>query len=215
MGGNPLGAAPLNEKGEPMRLLCALYCSEIRNIPDFPEKGVLQFFISDDEDLGLDRENPTAQKNFRVVFNDDEELKEVCDIKFGEPEFFPVAGCYSIRFMIALLPMTDSDFRFYDAITAEFKKNGAEFNEAAANEAERKFHSEGHRVGGYPYFVNEDPRASRPDLQKYDTMLLQIDDHDGFVNIGDTGVINFFISKEALKRRDFFDILYWWDDRSN
>ncbi len=214
-GGYPLGEAPRDKNGAPMRLLCALYCSEIRSVPNFPESGILQFYISETAgSYGLNREAPTAQENFRVIYTEDEELGENTDADIGNEADFPVKGSYKLQFVPAMRPITDSDFRFGETLKACFEKYGAELDEGVIFEAKNRYHSEGHRVGGYPYFAKEDPRASRRELEKYDTLLLQVDTHDGLIEIGKTGVMNFFISKENLKNKDFSDILYWWDDES-
>ncbi len=72
-----------------------------------------------------------------------------------------------------------------------------------------------HNVSGQPYFTQYDPRENEPRLKKYDTVLLQIVSQQGdekdLIMIGDCGVLNFFIPKENLKRKDFSDILYTWD----
>nr|MCR5080229.1 DUF1963 domain-containing protein [Treponema sp.] len=69
----------------------------------------------------------------------------------------------------------------------------------------------GHRISGYPYFTQYDPRSAD---DGYDVLLLQIDtDDDGGNQImwGDSGIANFFIKREDLKKRDFSNVLYNWD----
>ncbi len=212
IGGHALGEVPTGEGGEPLRLLCAIYCSEVRGIPDFPEKGILQFFIRDAKDYGLDRQNPTEQKNFRVLYSEDETLPEMVDRNITDSRSFPVMGISPILYMADMCAMTDSDFRFQEAVEACFEKFHTEVTEDIWPDIQKKFHLEGHKIGGYPYFVREDPRATRPELRGYDTLLLQVDTHDGLIEIGRTGVMNFFISKENLKAKNFSDILYWWDE---
>ena len=67
----------------------------------------------------------------------------------------------------------------------------------------------GHKIGGCPGFSQEDPRdiAAEDD---HDVLLLQIDTDDiGDREImwGDSGVANFFISRENLKQRNFQDVI--------
>ena len=78
----------------------------------------------------------------------------------------------------------------------------------------------GHRIGGYPCFEQCDPREDDPDLQAYDTLLLQIVSHTSpdekgneraLIMFGDLGGCQFFIPAEKLRNRDFSDILYSWD----
>lgn len=61
---------------------------------------------------------------------------------------------------------------------------------------------------GYPYFTQWDPRDEEDGRR---ILLLQLDSCDRCVEWGDAGVANFFISPEALERRDFSDVLYNWD----
>ena len=71
----------------------------------------------------------------------------------------------------------------------------------------------GHKIGGYPCFTQEDPR-NIPKEDHHDILLLQIDtDNIGEREImwGDSGVANFFISRENLKQRNFQDVIYTWD----
>lgn len=71
----------------------------------------------------------------------------------------------------------------------------------------------GHKIGGYPAFTQEDPRYIAKE-DDHDILLLQIDTDDiGEREImwGDSGVANFFISRENLKQRNFQDVIYTWD----
>ena len=72
-----------------------------------------------------------------------------------------------------------------------------------------------HQLGGYPDFTQYDPRPGKYD--DLDVLLFQLDsDYDGqrkkyTVLWGDSGVANFFISRDALRRRDFSRVCYNWD----
>ena len=71
--------------------------------------------------------------------------------------------------------------------------------------------STGHKIGGYPYFTQDDPRK---DNDPYTLLLLQIDSDDiEDVEIiwGDCGVANFFINPEDLAKCQFDDVMYNWD----
>ena len=67
----------------------------------------------------------------------------------------------------------------------------------------------------YPYFTQEDPRINAGELAGLDVLLFQLDsdmqDRKDLVLWGDCGVANFFISREALRRRDFSRVCYNWD----
>ena len=68
---------------------------------------------------------------------------------------------------------------------------------------------DGHKIGGYPAFSQEDPRKSDSDQT---VLLLQIDSEDDeSIMWGDGGVCGFFCTPDDLKRRDFSKVLYNWD----
>ena len=70
---------------------------------------------------------------------------------------------------------------------------------------------QGSKLGGYPFFTQEDPRTYG-DYPTFDTLLLQIDTDDELdIMWGDSGVANFFIALEDLKKRNFSKVLYNWD----
>lgn len=72
-----------------------------------------------------------------------------------------------------------------------------------------------HQLGGYPYFTQADPRGEQERYEALDTVLFQLDSDSeqgrDLVLWGDVGVGNFFINRDALKRRDFSCVAYNWD----
>lgn len=73
-----------------------------------------------------------------------------------------------------------------------------------------RFHATGHRLGGYPYFTQEDPRGYGR-LDKEDVLLLQLDSDD-HMTWGDVGVANFFINPRDLAAGDFSKVAFTWDN---
>jgi len=71
------------------------------------------------------------------------------------------------------------------------------------------FQSTGHKIGGYAYFTQEDPRLYKDQFKDY-ILLLQIDSIDEIM-WGDCGVANFFIHPDDLARKDFSKVMYNWD----
>ena len=68
------------------------------------------------------------------------------------------------------------------------------------------------KLGGYPAFTQCDPRYYDKNLERFNTLLLQLDCEDECdLMFGDTGVANFFINEEDLKKLDFTKVLYNWD----
>ena len=67
---------------------------------------------------------------------------------------------------------------------------------------------------GYAAFTQSDPRSYDEELERYDTVLFQLDSefHDEIkISIGDCGILNFFINHEDLENKNFEDVLFNWD----
>ena len=67
----------------------------------------------------------------------------------------------------------------------------------------------GHKIGGYAYFTQSDPRDYNNN-QKDEILLLQIDT-DEQIMFGDSGVGNLFINPKSLKEKDFDQAWFNWD----
>ena len=211
-----MGEAPLDSCGNEMKLICGIDCSEVHGLVDFPESGWLLFYIADNELYGADFENPTLQKNFRVIYRPETGLAE------GNmpvlTEAFPVQKRYNIAFTPDICPINYCDYRFKDKLNKHLAKYDLpefdELDEDTQEDITRKFVTVGHSLYGTPTFAQYDPRESE-EYQKYDTLLLQVFTHrtqnETKIQIGDEGAIQFFIPGENLKKKDFSDILYWWD----
>ena len=227
VGGAPVDKdVPLDREGNRMFLLAAIWCSEVRGVPDFPEKGVLRFYISGNDYYGLDIDEPNVQNDFRVLYDEDEDkfdptLRDDPEL----PDHFPVKHGYPVRLSPAMGSILSSDYRFNEAMNAALKKAGLEKGEFDLSDEEFDLIYDensygGHRIGGYPCFEQEDLRDSDYNLRKYDTLLLQIVSHtmpnsegeeEELIMFGDSGGCQFFIPREKLRARDFSDVMYNWD----
>ena len=218
-------SAPLDSNGNPMRLLAAIFCSEVHGVPDFPTEGVLRFYVADNNVYGADFDNPTVQKDFRVLYDEDESRFDasILDDPSVSPEF-PIQHALPIRFVPLMASIRSTDYRFEEYFNAALTKAGASYDMGELTDEESDFVFDqnswaGHRIGGYPCFEQYDPRDDEPELQKYDTLLLQIVSHTAdedsdegdLIMFGDLGGCQFFIPRDKLRARDFSDILYSWD----
>lgn len=192
---------PVNKNGRQLRLLAQIECEKVQ-LDDFPKSGLLQFWILNSEDYGMGWDNQTEQDGFRVIYypevdrtvTEDEILSKFIKSEYDDDEYnMPVFGEYGMSFEKCEDKYVDYDDDIDDEIYQEII---------------------GHKIGGYPYFTQTDPREYEP-LQKYDYLLFQLDtdddDRGDRVMWGDSGIGNFFISTEKLKNLDFSDVLYNWD----
>ena len=228
-------AWPLDSKGFQLGLLAQINCAELEGLPDFPHTGLLQFFIALDDVFGADFDDQVSQKDFRVLYHETvdtsvkaEEVlakKTVPPIPEKDLEYYtPLGGAYGIRFAPpAVQHISESDCWAWEAFLQKWNElHGTDFKHSwdyyKATKITREFPApEGkgpwHQLGGYPYFTQEDPRPEK--YEDLDVLLFQLDS-DGagkkdLVLWGDCGIANFFINREALRRRDFSRVCYNWD----
>ena len=196
---------PTDSNGKQLRLLAQIDCSEIY-LEEFPEKGLLQFWILCDDLYGWDFDNKTNQEGFRVIYYPEvdttvteEEIKSkfVHNETDGDEYLTPVSKEYGMTF-----EKSEDSYVDKEAIDSEDEEGWEEWENLS-----------GHKIGGYPYFTQYDQRIEE-EKEKYDFLLFQLDTewHDNIKVVwGDMGVGNFFINSEKLKNLDFSDVLYHWD----
>lgn len=217
IGGKINEEPPRSASGKPMRLLAAIFCSELPENDIFPQRGVLRFYIVPDDTYGADFDALNVQKNFRVLFDADEDSFTTSTHFVLDDENFPIFGAFRPSFTADTEAMTICDYMFdstaQDAIN-ESAEQGLSKDDYYDSEFTAMIGGEGHKLGGYPMFTQWDPRDESR-YMKYDCLLLQIDtDYNNGENktmFGDSGVCNFFVPREKLKNQDFSDVLYTWD----
>ena len=228
----PKGAQiPQTANGDKMMMIAQINCDDLQGLADFPEKGILQFFVLNDEDglLGLDFDNQTVQDSFRVIYHekieefyDENELKSIYNpYNFEESYITNDNESYKMNF-----ELTSEKERFEDMFYHIFRKICKEkgLKQTQEDWLYRKLlnfmqYSENYysQCDGFAFFTQEDPREYNEEYKKFDTVLFQLNSEfdentrNWKVCIGDAGVINFFINREKLKKKDFSEILYNWD----
>ncbi|WDL86082.1 DUF1963 domain-containing protein [Priestia aryabhattai] len=161
---------------------------------------------------GLDFDHPTTQKDFRVVFYEDvttDENKLTTDFTYLEDidrDMFPIPQEVGLQFEIRIEPVSPTDYR-YNAVEPGFFDD-EEMEEIYWDEVTGEYH----KMGGYAFFTQSDPRDYGEALRAYNILLLQFAmDDDADIMFGDAGVANFFIKEQDLRNRNFKDVLYNWD----
>lgn len=227
--------------GNPLRFLAQLNFSTLPKLPGFPESGILQFFAGCDGDdvVGVDFDNYFNQNGFRVIYHeqvisDTSKLISEADMPQFDPEdySFPFKGEFLLKpSQPELCAATTEDYKFTPAVLECYNRLFAgnitsmwgnrskgepglcDVDEPLYNAIFDSIDASGSRVGGYPFFTQNDPRYE----ERYsgcDTLLFQLDscgDGEDEIIWGDCGVGGFFISSDDLSRRDFSKVLYSWD----
>ncbi len=212
----PKGADyPADASGRPLFFLAQINFEEAPALAPYPSKGLLQFFIGDDELYGMDPEEGNKH-HFKAVYYPDVIKSESAlesDFDFLPP--FETTPIYpdqpfgmSFELVDEIAPMEDAAFGkvmgedFFDQFEDEELK--WEIKQAYGVEVS----AEGHKIGGYAHFAQEDPRDPDHPL----LLLFQMDsDVEIECNWGDMGTAHFFIAEEDLKKCDFSRVVYHWD----
>ena len=204
---------------------------------------------NDEECLwGYDYENPLSQKNHRVVYyetlgepNPDAPFPNVDWDEGGWPiggfdcESGPLEIEYGMTFEVREQGVTASGYDYYDVFGAKWDETYPDelLPEAHENpyknqprrealyELTEPFESEEEysHVGGYPFFVQNDPRDEFEELRGHTVNLLTIvseseneenEDEEIEIMWGDAGAANWLITPEALAARDFSQVVFEW-----
>ena len=219
IGGEPFWPAdrplPVDSEGKNLFFLTQINFVEMPPLDPFPKKGLLQFWIADNDGFGLDFENGENQADFRVVFFPDFDKESVgnrrTDFYFLKKiEDMPInAGAtYLIDFekVVEIVPMTD--YRFEEKFGADFFRQFGKEEWDIQEQLEETLLAPGQKIGGYAHFTQEDPRSADDPM----LLLFQLDSDDEIgCEWGDQGVANFFIREKDLRAGDFSKVLFNWD----
>lgn len=225
---------PKTPEGDYLYLLAQINFEEVPRLEKFPENGILQFYSSRDLYYGLDLDNPTSQAGFRIIYFPNPDLNE--DNLITNFDFLPTLwdwdkdsipfyichsynpyrdDCFALTFSLKSAPISASDYKLGELVGTEICDMFAEDEYSSLWEEYQERFAFGHRLGGYPFFTQSDPREFLTE-EEDPYMLLQIDTDSSacekiYIEWGDSGVCNFFIRESALKKLDFSQVLYNWD----
>ena len=221
-------------EGQPLLLLAQLNFDKLPHIPDFPTKGILQFFIAADDLYGMSPdfgEGMARQDNFRVIYHeniitDTSLLLSADDIPAPEVDemYMPFTGEFKLT---AGEPEKMSanlwDFRFGEAFVSAYNELADEpvediwdVDEAITDPLYDKTDDFPNAViGGYPIFTQNDPRECE-DVADCDVLLFELDSYYNTeigidIMWGDSGTGSFMMPRDRLKALDFSRVLYNYD----
>jgi len=206
---------PTDGNGKPMALLAQLNFSQIPALAGYPDKGLLQFYLADHDLYGVNFDKPTDQTNFRVVYFEDTLQTPLEDFRFltatPRESALPVEGQMQLQFSLQTNYVGSEDVRYNKLVNEDLLATDAELEAADPSDAFLdEIDNGGHKIGGYAFFTQWDPREGEEEYEGW-ILLLQIDSQFNEILWGDMGVGNFFIHPDALARRDFSNVLYYWD----
>ncbi|MET0393037.1 MAG: DUF1963 domain-containing protein [Chitinophagaceae bacterium] len=208
---------PRDAEGRYMYPLAQINCKELPPLPGYPTSGYLQFYISGFDDVyGIDFENPQSQKNFRVLYFEEEQVEQYkTDFSFLdsvlESAEVPVNKPHVLSFATKDDYVGPGDVRAdkHDFTIARIVMSYPSIEDELEEAAYDCFQPGGHKIGGYAGFTQDDPRIGNEAIENY-ILLFQLDSGDEIM-WGDSGIANFFIHPDDLARKDFSKVLYNWD----
>ena len=230
---------PTTSKGEQLMYLAQINCEELPENSIYPSKGIMQFWIfGGDYNLGNDYTKPTSDSKKRVIYYPEieehfteEELSEMYKPEEDKKEgdlITPIndGAPFAMSFEKASQWPLPNDFRFEEIFNEKLNEHieetkaeegfesydiGEEESYDIIEELDIPNHTQ---IGGYGHFTQEDPRMYE-DFEDYTELLFQLDSEFGtddyYILWGDSGVGNFFATKEQLRNLDFAESLYSWD----
>ena len=223
---------PKDSNDTQLALLAQINCAELPENDLYPKDGLLQFWISRNDNFGLNN-----KEDYRVIYIKDIDTsitKEDILNKYNflnednNEEYSPFNKkntSFALKFEKGISTITPNDFLFEELALQTVQELFPDERVADLyNDLEKDvfdtlfkaFKGVNHAIGAYPTFTQWDPR--NPDeADAYGVTLLQVeskwnnDSNDAEIIWGDSGVANFFINKEKLENLDFDDVLFNWD----
>ena len=232
---------PKNKENQQLTLLAQINIEELPKNNIYPMKeGILQFWILNDDVLGLDYDTHLGD-GFKIIYYKDidksvteEEVLEKYKPYKDEDSYFPIEGEFSLNFKLTDGYFSDSNDDFREIVDREMKKfydeNKDKYSEILKiydkenqlnyweiwdileedKKIGKKLFGAGHKIGGFPDFTQSDIR----EVGDYEILLLQIDSdrtEKNEIMWGDCGIANFFIREKDLKEFNFNKAIYNWD----
>lgn len=217
---------PTDSQGRPMMLLAQINCADItcdQQLHDdmqlwdngfIPYRGILQFYVSRDYPAcSINWNNLCDQSNFRVLYH----KKNLLLYHQGAVTDIPALPQISLQASVVREPMSVEDYRFektflplYNRMT---RQSFDDFYKLPEDEGELYYDALSkwnHRIGGYPVFVQEDPRKYGEQYREHNFVLLQLvgyPDADQDQTWLHERTITFLIRKEDLVKQDFSNVL--------
>ena len=227
------GALPTSVDSKPLFMLAQINCEQLPENTLYPKKGLLQFWIATTEAplYGLDYEAPCSNDFKQVIYYPDFGEALPIDDFINDYTFDNENLPFNSKRQFALHFKKDTESisleeraatqlffeKWNEAFSTHITTIDQFFDEVPDHICEEinvylLKEPTGHKIGGYPYFIEYDPREEN-DPHTFLLLQIDIDNVEGeeicWGNLG--GVANFFISPEDLAACQFDNVLYNWD----
>jgi uncharacterized protein YwqG len=196
---------PKAKDGTHMIMLAQINFSETPELDNYPKKGILQLFVPSKDWYDM--------AEYEIIYNESTDKEYQTDFNFLTSELYeesPINCEHKLSFKKEIEFGGREDFRFQIDFHG---KDYFEFQETLPKdqqeEMDKLFYIIGHKIGGYAYFTQSDPRDY--DIKKKDDVLLFQIDTDDEIMFGDSGVGNVFINIMDLKNKQFDKAYFYWD----
>lgn len=225
---------PLDVQGNQMILVVQINFAEVPSLEGFPTEGILQFFITDDDMLGMHdeyREGLVTQKYFRVLYHsmvDTSETKKVfADIPTSSAAtmaIFATGACaLSFEKKTEFVPThgfdTKLNFNGYDLEDYLCEEVFPELDYEEVKKISEQYRTANKEeflddtLGGYAYAIQGDIRNYyKSHLRDYQQLLqISTQPQAGILHFASTASAHLYIPPEDLKKRDFSKVVYSWN----
>ena len=223
---------PKDSNDNQLALLAQINCSDLPENDLYPKEGLLQFWISRNNEFGLGNKKDYCVKYIKNI--EDNITKKSILNKYklldeeNSEEYSPFSKkntSFALKFEKGISTITSTDFLFEDIALKTIHELFPDENiEDLYDDLERDvfdtlfkaFSGVDHAIGAYPTFTQWDPRNPE-EKDAYGITLLQVESHwdndsnSSGIMWGDSGVANFFINKEKLEHLNFEEVLFNWD----
>ena len=230
IGGTPYipkdGQTPIDADGRQLRLIAQINLSELPDNTILPNKGVLQFFAINNNMFGIAPYLNNVNKTNQVVYyesidksvtNGDVLEKYIPWIEAEDKDFFPVQGEFSLEFELVSESMQSNDSRFEGLFCEVWNEKYPDLpiveigelpHQDTALDMDYTCFS---KIGGYPIYSQYEPIGIPGNLLFELQSTLRDELIDGRIQIGDGGILHFFVEEEDLSACEFENAVYHWD----
>lgn len=195
---------PLDSQGRPLALLAQIDCAELKGLAGFPDAGLLQFFVGQDDVYGMDFDDQIEPKGFRAIYHEKVDpsvtVREAASKRPSSPEDgdlplmkdAPARICFG---QVEEQGITGADYAFDPLFVRVWNELFPDepiqamwdvMEKMDEDDVERLLNPENaedfegpevpwHQLGGYPFFTQSDPRGEKPEYEGFDTLLFQLD----------------------------------------